>query len=158
MAPGASEVSTSTSRRSAVSCDERHTSSACCSGESSGANGAWMPPCAFDELFGCSDPLVATATRAPTRAAETAAASPEAPLPITSTSKGTATVMEPTLPNSPNATHQAGLSPDRRQELLDLACRRRSRVALVALAGRRHLGHCTQALRRHAEVSEALEA
>ena len=46
-----------------------------------------MPPCAFDELFACSEPLVATATRAPARSAETAAARPEAPLPITSTSK-----------------------------------------------------------------------
>ena len=33
---------------SAVSCDERQTSSACCSGESSSPNAAWMPPCAFD--------------------------------------------------------------------------------------------------------------
>ena len=36
-ATGASPVSTSTSRGSAVSCEERSTSSACCSGESSGA-------------------------------------------------------------------------------------------------------------------------
>ena len=47
-----------------------------------------MPPCAFDELHACSEPFVATATRAPARSAETAAARPEAPLPITSTSKG----------------------------------------------------------------------
>src|SRR5436305_3680943 len=46
-----------------------------------------MPPCAFAELHDCSDPFVASATRAPARSAETAAASPEAPLPITSTSK-----------------------------------------------------------------------
>ncbi len=46
-----------------------------------------MPPCAFEELFACSEPFVASATRAPERSAETAAASPEAPLPITSTSK-----------------------------------------------------------------------
>ena len=45
-----------------------------------------MPPCAFDELFAWSEPLVASATRAPARSAETAAARPEAPLPITSTS------------------------------------------------------------------------
>ena len=46
-----------------------------------------MPPWALDELFACSEPFVASATRAPARSAETAAASPEAPLPITSTSK-----------------------------------------------------------------------
>ena len=46
-----------------------------------------MPPCALAELHDCSDPFVARATRAPARWAETAAASPEAPLPITSTSK-----------------------------------------------------------------------
>ena len=46
-----------------------------------------MPPCAFEELFAWSEPLVASATRAPARSAETAAARPEAPLPITSTSK-----------------------------------------------------------------------
>ena len=46
-----------------------------------------MPPCALEELFAWSEPLVASATRAPARSAETAAASPEAPLPITSTSK-----------------------------------------------------------------------
>src|SRR5437899_2370108 len=62
-------------------------SAACCSGESSSPNEAWMPPCAFEELFACSEPLVASATRAPERWAETAAASPEAPLPTTSTSK-----------------------------------------------------------------------
>ena len=62
-------------------------SSACCSGESSAPNAAWMPPCALEELFAWSEPLVASATRAPARSAETAAASPEAPLPITSTSK-----------------------------------------------------------------------
>src|SRR4051794_38177082 len=117
-----------------------------------------MPPWALDELFAWRLPFVARATRAPARSAETAAASPEAPLPITSTSKGTAAVMEPTLPNSPNATHQARLSPDRRQELLDLACGRRSRVALVALPGRRHLGYGAQPVLGHAEVPEALEA
>ena len=62
-------------------------SSAWISGESSSPNEAWMPPCAFAELQDWSEPLVATATRAPERCAETAAASPEAPLPITSTSK-----------------------------------------------------------------------
>src|SRR4051794_21824352 len=46
-----------------------------------------MPPCALEELFAWSEPLVASATRAPAFSAETAAASPEAPLPITSTSK-----------------------------------------------------------------------
>ena len=51
-----------------------------------------MPPCAFEELFACSEPFVASATRAPARSAETAAARPEAPLPITSTSKEWAAV------------------------------------------------------------------
>ena len=69
-----------------MSCEERITSSACSSGESSSPNEAWIPPCAFDELFACSVVLVATATRAPARSAETAAARPAAPLPITSTS------------------------------------------------------------------------
>ena len=32
-------------------------SSACCSGESSAPKEAWMPPCAFDELFAWSEPL-----------------------------------------------------------------------------------------------------
>ena len=81
-------MSTSTSPASAVSCDERITSSACSSGESSAPSAAWMPPCAFDELFACSVVLVATATLAPAPPAETAAASPAAPLPITSTSMG----------------------------------------------------------------------
>src|SRR5436190_17372765 len=87
MADGASDVKISTRRRSAVSCDDFQTSSACCSGESSSPNAAWMPPWAFAELQDCRAPLVATATRAPARCAETAAARPEAPLPITSTSK-----------------------------------------------------------------------
>jgi hypothetical protein len=39
------------------------------------------------ELQDWIEPFVARATRAPDRSAETAAASPEAPLPITSTSK-----------------------------------------------------------------------
>ena len=46
-----------------------------------------MPPCAFEELHDWSEPFVATATRAPALDAETAAARPEAPLPMTSTSK-----------------------------------------------------------------------
>src|SRR5579885_3897130 len=87
MAARASPVSTSTRPRSAVSCEDRNTSSACCSGESSSPKEAWMPPCAFDELFACREPLVARATRAPAASADKAAASPEAPLPITSTSK-----------------------------------------------------------------------
>ena len=73
---GASDVSTSTSAGSAVSCEERITSSACSSGESSAPSAAWIPPCAFEELFACSVVLVATATRAPARSAETAAAKP----------------------------------------------------------------------------------
>ena len=86
IADGASPVSTSTSRMSAVSWLDAHTSCACCSGESSSPNAAWMPPCALAELHDWSEPFAATATRAPARSAETAAASPEAPLPITSTS------------------------------------------------------------------------
>src|SRR5213075_1269672 len=87
MAEGASEVSTSTRWRSAVSWEDFQTSSACCSGESSSPNAAWIPPCALAELQDWSAPLVATATRAPALWADTAAASPDAPLPITSTSK-----------------------------------------------------------------------
>src|SRR5688572_25703737 len=87
MAPGASDVSTSTSSRLAVSCELCQTSSACCSGESSSPKAAWMPPCALAELQEGRVSLVARATRAPARSADTAAASPEAPLPITSTSK-----------------------------------------------------------------------
>src|SRR5437763_5167694 len=90
-------VSTSTRRRSAVSCDERQTSSACCSGESSEPNEAWIPPCALEELLACSEPFVASATRPPARSAATAAASPEAPLPITSTSTEGAPAATPRL-------------------------------------------------------------
>src|SRR5205823_1509573 len=86
IAPGASLVSTSTSRRSAVSCELCQTSSACCSGESSSPKAAWIPPCAFAELQDWSAPFATRATRAPERSAETAAARPEAPLPTTSTS------------------------------------------------------------------------
>ena len=45
------------------------------------------PPCALAELQAWIEPFVARPTRAPARSADTAAASPEAPLPITSTSK-----------------------------------------------------------------------
>jgi hypothetical protein len=83
----ASPVSTSTSRMFAVSCELFQMSSAWSSGESSSPKEAWMPPCAFAELHDWSAPLVASATRAPARWADTAAARPEAPLPITSTSK-----------------------------------------------------------------------
>ena len=72
---------------SAVSWRACQTSSAWSSGESSSPNDAWIPPCAFAELHDWSEPFVATATRAPARSADTAAARPEAPLPITSTSK-----------------------------------------------------------------------
>src|ERR1700704_4889256 len=87
MAERASPVRTSTSDLSAVSCEEVQMSTPCCSGESSAPKEAWMPPWALEEFFACSEPFVASATRAPARSAETAAASPEAPLPITSTSK-----------------------------------------------------------------------
>ena len=78
---------------SALSCELLKTSAACCSGESSSPNAAWMPPWAFAELQAWIDPFVARPTRAPARSAETAAASPEAPLPITSTSKEPEPVM-----------------------------------------------------------------
>ena len=42
----------STSRGFAVSCDERITSSACSSGESSSPKAAWIPPWAFDGVVG----------------------------------------------------------------------------------------------------------
>ena len=61
-----------------------------------------MPPCAFAELHDWSEPFVAIATRAPAFSADTAAARPEAPLPITSTSKwagaATADVIVPVCP------------------------------------------------------------
>src|SRR3990172_2814967 len=62
------------------------TSCAWISGESSSPNAAWIPPCAFAELHACTVVFVARATRAPARSAAAAAASPEEPLPITSTS------------------------------------------------------------------------
>ena len=52
---------------SAVSWELFQMSSAWISGESSSPNEAWMPPCAFAELQDWSEPLVATATRAPER-------------------------------------------------------------------------------------------
>ena len=87
IAPGASDVSTRTSARFAVSCELRQTSSAWSSGESSSPTAAWIPPCALAELQDWSEPFAASTTRAPARSAERAAASPDAPLPITSTSK-----------------------------------------------------------------------
>jgi hypothetical protein len=45
-----------------------------------------MPPCAFAELHAWIEPFVARPTRAPAPSAETAAASPDAPEPTTSTS------------------------------------------------------------------------
>ena len=85
-------VRISTSLRSAVSCELAHTSAACCSGESSSSNAAWMPPCAFAELHDCSASFVTRATRAPAASALTAAARPEAPEPTTSTSYARAAV------------------------------------------------------------------
>ena len=76
----------STRPRSAVSWELAQTSAACCSGESSSPNAAWIPPCAFAELHDWSAPFVTTATRAPAASALTAAARPEAPEPTTSTS------------------------------------------------------------------------
>ncbi len=71
---------------SAVSCELFQTSSAWMSGESSSPTAAWMPPCALAEFEDCTEPFVASATRAPACSAETVAARPEAPLPTTSTS------------------------------------------------------------------------
>ena len=84
---------------SALSCELLKMSAACCSGESSSPNDAWMPPCALAELQAWIDPFVARPTRAPARSAETAAASPEAPLPTTSTSKEVRCVTAPGYPN-----------------------------------------------------------
>ena len=83
---------------SAVSWLDFQTSSAWISGESSSPNDAWIPPCAFAELHDWSEPFVATATRAPARSADTAAARPEAPLPITSTSKESRSATARTIP------------------------------------------------------------
>ena len=83
---------------SAVSCELFQMSSAWISGESSSPNEAWIPPCAFAELHDWSDPLVASATRAPARSADTPAASPDAPLPITSTSKNAAAAIRRKIP------------------------------------------------------------
>ena len=98
-------VSISTRRRSAVSCELCQTSSAWSSGESSGPSAAWIPPCAFAELHDWSDPLVARPTRAPARSADSAAASPEAPLPITSTSNELAPAPQLHSTVSPNLVH-----------------------------------------------------
>ena len=75
------------------------TSSAWRSGVSSSAKAAWIPPCAFEELFAWSVVLVATATRAPARSADTAAERPAAPLPMTSTSIGAAGATPRSYPN-----------------------------------------------------------
>ena len=40
-----------------MSCDERMTSSAWSSGESSSPKAAWIPPCAFEELLAWIEPL-----------------------------------------------------------------------------------------------------
>src|SRR3970040_369580 len=63
------------------------TPSAWISAGSSSPNAAWMPPCAFAELQAWRVVFVASPTRAPARSAETAAARPDAPLPMTSTSQ-----------------------------------------------------------------------
>jgi hypothetical protein len=86
MAEGPSPASAATRRGSAVSRELFMMSVACSSGESSAPTAAWMPPCAFDELLACSEPLLASTTRAPETVAETAALRPAAPLPITRTS------------------------------------------------------------------------
>src|SRR5450432_2743388 len=122
-----------------------------------------MPPCALAELLACSEPLVASATRAPARSAETAAARPEAPLPITSTSKESAartprlylisriTYVYPRAPLS-------GRSPDRGEQGFDLLGRGRPRVRLIAGAPGRRGGNLRQILFGHAEIAQTLEA
>src|SRR5579862_6421624 len=140
------------------------TSSAWISGESSAAKAAWMPPCAFDELFAWSEPLVASATRAPARSAETAAASPEAPLPITSTSKlradsltgGTIPVISESYALFTDLVGKQSV--DRAEELQNLARAGRARVRLVATALRCRLGDLGQLLLRNGEVAQAVEA
>src|ERR1043166_3928309 len=100
-----------------------------------------MPPCAFEELFACREPLVASATFAPDRSADTPAARPEAPLPITSTSKdGTVAAIATTIPEISRfyalftaAVSKGGaVSPDRLEQRGDLGGRRGMRVRLVA--------------------------
>ena len=73
--------------QSAVSCERARRPRRAARASRLRRTAAWIPPCAFAELQDWSEPFVATATRAPARSAETAAARPEAPLPITSTSK-----------------------------------------------------------------------
>src|SRR6478609_5979200 len=68
-----------------------------------------MPPCALAELQDWSDPFVASATRAPACSAEAAAARPEAPLPITSTSKVAAATTRRWYQFSPNSSHYFAL-------------------------------------------------
>ena len=97
------------------------TSSAWISGESSSPNAAWMPPCAFAELHACSVVFVAMPTRAPARSAETAAASPAAPLPTTSTSKEAPERMGRILAQILISAHYFSLSERRR---IDTSVRR----------------------------------
>src|SRR5947207_15692194 len=160
MAEGASEVSTSTRWRSAVSWEDFQTSSACCSGESSSPNAAWIPPCALAELQDWSAPFVASPTRAPLRAAETAAASPEAPLPITSTSNERSATTHRCYHGKANVPDYCCLfkSPDRSKQRFDLGRRRGTRVRLVSRALCGCLGDRRQLALRHSEVTEPLEA
>src|SRR5207247_2182307 len=110
IALGASPVNTSTSLRSAVSCELFQTSSACCSGESSSPNAAWMPPCALAELQDCTASFATSPTRAPARSADTAAASPEAPLPTTSTSNSSGASTRRLYQSTANCRHKRYLS------------------------------------------------
>ena len=78
-----------------------------------GPTAAWMPPCAFAELHAWIEPFVARPTRAPARWAATAAARPEAPLPITSTSKRSSSATSLRIPISrakSNPAHSDSLS------------------------------------------------
>ena len=86
-----------------------------------------MPPWALEELLACSVVLVATATRAPAATADTPAARPEAPLPITSTSKE---VAEATVAQ----VYQATANTSNYSYLSDSGCGRLVRMVSGTLA------------------------
>src|SRR6476619_3551614 len=69
-----------------------------------------MPPCALAELQAWSVVFVAIATRAPVLDADTAAASPAAPLPITSTSSWPLPRMGRIVADGPYVCHYRSLS------------------------------------------------
>src|SRR5262245_20847284 len=117
-----------------------------------------MPPCALAELHDWSDPLAATATRAPARSAETAADRPDAPLPTTSTSKPAGSLTLRTLADIPNPCDNQGLSVDLVKKRLDLGGCRRARVRLVAGARCGCSRDVSKLVLGHAEVAQPAEA